>query len=64
MRALIERALIIFLLLLAVASLGWSQADSNQRPPLPPGGLPQLMLQQAGDAPLAKKAALRKQRRV
>jgi len=58
MRTLIDRALII-LLLLAVASLGWSQADSNQRPPLPPGGLPQLMLQQAGDAPLAKKAALR-----
>jgi hypothetical protein len=36
-----------------------SQQGQQQAMPLPPGGLPALMMQQAGDSPLGQKAALR-----
>ena len=46
--------------LLATACLvGISLAPAQQRDALPTGGLPAMLMQQAGSDPLAKKAALR-----
>ena len=48
-----------FIWLLSGACLAWSQTGAEQATPLPPGGLPELMMKQAGNSALGQKAALR-----
>jgi dienelactone hydrolase len=55
----INRKAVILFFFLAGSSLVWSQEGRGKQQPLPPGGLPELIMQQAGNSPLAISAALR-----